>query len=99
MNDGTPDARSVRVPQRRGESSRLSRRGAMGRCRRRIPVAVRCPHHGWCRALSDRYGRGKTMTLHRLLNLGVLSLSFVVVAAFADDKAAKQAEVVKSTQA
>ena len=39
------------------------------------------------------------MMLHRLLKLGVLSLSFVVVAAFADDKAAKQAEVVKSTQA
>jgi len=39
------------------------------------------------------------MTLRHLLKLGVLSLSLLAVSAFADDKAAKQAEVVKSTQA
>jgi len=39
------------------------------------------------------------MTLQRLLGLGVLSLSLLAGGAFADDKAAKQAEVLKSTQA
>jgi len=39
------------------------------------------------------------MTLTKLLGLGVLSLSLLGAAAFADDKAAKQAEVVKKTQA
>jgi len=39
------------------------------------------------------------MTFQRFLQLGVLSLSMLAVGAFADDKAAKQAEVVKSTQA
>ena len=39
------------------------------------------------------------MTLQRILGLGVLSLSLLAGGAFADDKATKQAEVVKSTQA
>jgi len=39
------------------------------------------------------------MTLRHLLRLGAFSLSLLAVGAFADDKAAKQAEVVKSTQA
>ena len=39
------------------------------------------------------------MTLRHFLKVGVLSLSLLAVGAFADDKAAKQAEVVKSTQA
>jgi lipid-binding SYLF domain-containing protein len=39
------------------------------------------------------------MTFKKLVNLGVLSLSLLAVAAFADDKATKQAEVVKKTQA
>jgi len=39
------------------------------------------------------------MTSQRLLRLGALSLSLLAVTAFADDKAAKQAEVVKTTQA
>ena len=39
------------------------------------------------------------MSIHRLLSSGVLSLSLVAGAAFASDKAAKQAEVVKTTQA
>jgi lipid-binding SYLF domain-containing protein len=39
------------------------------------------------------------MTFRKLLELGVLSLSMLAVGALADDKAAKQAEVLKSTQA
>jgi len=39
------------------------------------------------------------MSVQDLLRLGVLSLALLSVGAFADDKAAKQAEVVKSTQA
>ena len=39
------------------------------------------------------------MVFHQWLRLGVLSLSLLAVGAFADDKAAKQAEVMKSTQA
>jgi len=39
------------------------------------------------------------MALRKFLSLGVLSLSLLAVGALADDKAAKQAEVVKSTQA
>jgi len=39
------------------------------------------------------------MKFQRLVGLGVLSLSLLTGAAFAQDKATKQAEVVKSTQA
>jgi len=39
------------------------------------------------------------MKFQRLVELGVLSLSLLTGAAFAQDKATKQAEVVKSTQA
>ena len=39
------------------------------------------------------------MAFQRFLRLGALSLSLLAVAAFADDKATKQAEVMKSTQA
>jgi lipid-binding SYLF domain-containing protein len=39
------------------------------------------------------------MKLQRFLALGVLSLSLLAGGAFANDKAAKQAEVIKSTQA
>ncbi len=39
------------------------------------------------------------MKIARLLGFAVLSLSLLAGAAFADDKAAKQAEIVKSTQA
>jgi lipid-binding SYLF domain-containing protein len=39
------------------------------------------------------------MLLRRLLKLGAFALSLLAIAAWADDKAAKQAEVVKSTQA
>ncbi|HSB22215.1 MAG TPA: YSC84-related protein [Burkholderiaceae bacterium] len=39
------------------------------------------------------------MNFQKLLGLGVLSLSLLASGAFADDKAAKQAEVIKSTQA
>jgi len=39
------------------------------------------------------------MNVQSVLRLGVLSLSLLACGAFADDKAAKQAEVVKSTQA
>lgn len=39
------------------------------------------------------------MNFQKLLGFGVLSLSLLASGAFADDKAAKQAEVIKSTQA
>ena len=39
------------------------------------------------------------MKFQRFLGLGVLSLSLLASGAFADDKAAKQAEVIKQTQA
>jgi lipid-binding SYLF domain-containing protein len=39
------------------------------------------------------------MKIAKVLGLGALSLSLLTGAAFADDKAAKQAEIVKSTQA
>jgi len=39
------------------------------------------------------------MNMQRLLGLGVLSLCFLAGGAFAQDKAAKQAEVIKKTQA
>jgi len=39
------------------------------------------------------------MNVQSVLRLGVLSLSLLASSAFADDKAAKQAEVTKSTQA
>lgn len=39
------------------------------------------------------------MNFHKLFGVGMLSLSLVAGAAFAQDKAAKQAEIVKSTQA
>ena len=39
------------------------------------------------------------MSVQNLLRLGVLSLTLLSVGAWADDKAARQAEVVKSTQA
>jgi lipid-binding SYLF domain-containing protein len=39
------------------------------------------------------------MNFQKLLGLGVVSLSLLASGAFADDKAAKQAEVIKSTQA
>ena len=39
------------------------------------------------------------MKFHKLFGIGMLSLSLVAGAAFAQDKAAKQAEIVKSTQA
>lgn len=39
------------------------------------------------------------MNLQRMLGIGALSLSLMAGGAFANDKAAKQAEIVKSTQA
>ena len=43
--------------------------------------------------------KGKSMNVQRLLRLGALSLSLLAGGVFAADKAAQQAEVVKSTQA
>lgn len=43
--------------------------------------------------------KGKSMNVQRILGLGVLSMSLLASGAFAADKAAQQAEVVKSTQA
>lgn len=43
--------------------------------------------------------KGKSMKVQRFLGLGVLSLSLLAGGAFAADKAAQQAEVIKTTQA
>jgi lipid-binding SYLF domain-containing protein len=47
----------------------------------------------------DPQRKGMSMKLQRLLGFGVLSLALLTGSAFAQDKAAKQAEVVKKTQA